>query len=216
MLKTTLILTILILISPYVQAQSSVEVVVPEFNDIYSKYVTTLEAGHTDIDYREFRYSFIESKQFQIASEEFSRFDSLKKQLFARLKQPMYSEIIALCKQILSIDYTSLMTHKLLRQSYEHIGDTLHAKQYKAIQFGLLKSIVANADGTTHETAWPVIQIAEEYFILQMLGAEMHKQTTERDGGMFDKLEVIEDGKEKTYYFEVSKVFEGYNRLGLK
>ena len=215
MIKTHGIFTILILVSPCLYAQSSIEVAVPEFNDTYSSYVKTLESGHTDINYREFRYSFIESEQFKKASEQISCFDSLKKQLRLQMKRSAYKQIINICKQLLSIDYTSLMAHKIIRQTYEFTGDTLHAKQYKAIQFGLLKSIVANADGTTHETAWPVIQVAEEYFILQMLGAEMHKQTTERNGGMFDKLEVTEDGKEKTYYFEVSKVFEGYKRLGL-
>jgi len=215
MIKTHGIFAIVILVSQCLCAQSSIEVVVPEFNDTYSRYVKTLEASHTDINYREFRYSFIESKQFKKASEDISRVDSLKKQLRLQMKQSAYQQIINICKQLLSIDYTSLMAHKIIRQTYEFTGDTLHAKQYKAIQFGLLKSIVANADGTTHETAWPVIQVAEEYFILQMLGAEMHKQTTERNGGMFDKLEVTEDGKEKTYYFEVSKVFEGYKRLGL-
>ena len=215
MIKTHRIFEILVLVSPCLYAQSSIEVVVPEFNDTYSRYVKTLEAGHTDIDYREFRYSFIESKQFKKASEETSRFDSLRKQLGIQMKLSAYQEIINICKQLLSIDYTSLIAHKIIRQTYELTGDTLHARQYKAVQFGLLKSIVANADGTTHETAWPVIQVAEEYFILQMLGADMHKQTTERNGGVFDKLEVTEDGKEKTYYFEVSRVFEGYKRLGL-
>ena len=39
---------------------------------------------------------------------------------------------------MLSIDYTSMIAHKILRQTYNIIGDTLNAKKYKTIQFGLL------------------------------------------------------------------------------
>ena len=76
---------------------------------------------------------------------------------------------------------------------------------------------VKNGDGKTCATAWPVIQIDEEYFILQMLGAALQKQSIDNTGGLCDKMEVkTEEGDKKTYYFETSKVFEGYKKLGLK
>jgi hypothetical protein len=75
-----------------------------------------------------------------------------------------------------------------------------------------LNSIVKKGDGTTCETAWPVIQIEEEYFILEMVGAKFKKQSINTFGGLCDKMEVKVDGKKKTYYFEISKVFEGYKK----
>ena len=102
-------------------------------------------------------------------------------------------------------------THKGFRRT---IRDQ---SKYKTIQFGLLNSIVKNGDGKTCATAWPVIQIDEEYFILQMLGAALQKQSIDNTGGLCDKMEVkTEEGDKKTYYFETSKVFEGYKKLGLK
>jgi len=42
------------------------------------------------------------------------------------------------------------------------------------------------------------------------------KQSIDNSGGLCDKMDVkMEDGGEKTYYFETSKVFEGYKKLGL-
>jgi len=117
---------------------------------------------------------------------------------------------------MLSIDYTSMLAHKILRQTYKMIGDSINSAKYKAIQFGLLNSIVKKGDGKSCETAWPVIQITEEYFILSMIGATLQKQSIVNDGGICDKMDVKEDGNLKTYYFETSKVFAGYKNLGIE
>lgn len=204
------------LTTSYTFGQSSAEVEVPKFNDKYSEYVKKLEAGQTDIDYQDFRFSFIESEQFKIASAKSTEFDSLKKEMYTKMDKSEYEEIIKITKQMLSIDYTSMIAHKILRQTYKIVGDTANAAKYKTIQFGLLNSIVKKGDGQTCETAWPVIQLSEEYFILEMVGAELKKQSIDNEGGLCDKMEVKVDGKKKTYYFETSKIFQGYKKLGIE
>lgn len=196
--------------------QTSIEVEVPTYSDKYSDYVKNLEAGQTDIDYQDFRYSFIESEQFKIASQKSSVLDSLKKEMYSKMDQSEYEEIIKITKQMLSIDYTSMTAHKILRQTYKILGDTANASKYKTIQFGLLYSIVKKGDGQTCETAWPVIQLSEEYFILEMVEAELKKQSVDNEGGLCDKMEVKVDSKKKTYYFETSKIFQGYKKLGFE
>ncbi len=216
MKKSTLLLLTIILTSIYSFGQTTPQVVVPNFSDKFCDYVKQLEAGQTDIDYQDFRFSFIESEQFKIAGKKNTAFDSLKKEMYVQMDKSNYPEIIKVTKQMLSIDYTSMIAHKILRQTYKIIGDTISATKYKTIQFGLLNSIVKKGDGKTCETAWPVIQIEEEYFILEMVGAKLQKQSIDNDGGLCDKMEVKVDGKKDTYYFETSKVFEGYKKLGLK
>ena len=76
-----------------------------------------------------------------------------------------------------------------------------------------MSSTTKNGDGKTCATAWPVIKIEEEYFILKMIGAEVMKQSIDKDGGICDRMEVKEKGKKKVYYFDVHKVFEGYKKL---
>jgi len=197
--------------------QSTNDITVPTFGDKYSEFIKQLEAGQTDINYKEFRESFIESEQFKIASKKSKQFDSLEKEMYSLMNKKSYQEIIGVTKKMLSIDYTSMIAHKILRQTYNIIGDTINAAKYKTIQFGLLNSIVKNGDGKTCATAWPVIQLEEEYFILQMVGADLLKQSMDYTGGVCDKMDVkTEEGGKKTYYFDVSKVFEGYKKLGLK
>jgi hypothetical protein len=193
-------------------AQTTSEIIIPPYKDTYSELIKRMESGDTNIDYRKFRESFIESKQFIVASAEKKTFDSLKKEMYAQMKESNYPEILAITKAMLSINYTSLLAHKILRQTYKIIGDTINAKKYHDIQFGLLHSIVDNGNGKTCETSWPVIEISEEYFILEMINAKLLTQTLE---GHCDKMEVQVDDNKKTYYFEISKVFEGYKKLGL-
>ena len=214
-MKNQLLLVALLFVNFLSFGQSSVEIIIPPFQDKYSESVKKLEAGETDINYQDFRYSFIESEQFIIASSKSKEVDSLKKEMYTQMRNSNSQEIINLTKQILSIDYTDMMAHKILRQSYKNIGDTVNASKYKTIQFGLLNSIVKNGDGQTCATAWPVIQVTEEYIILQMMDAKLQEQSIERKDGLCDRMDVKLEGKKKTYYFETTKVFEGYKKLRL-
>ncbi len=205
-----------ILVSGCLFGQANPQVVVPGFNDTFCDYVKKLEAGQTDIDYQAFRFSFLQSEQFKVATKKSNELSDLKKEMYAQMNKSNYPEIIKITKQMLSIDYTSMIAHKILRQTYKITGDTINAAKYKTIQFGLLNSIVKKGDGKTCETAWPVVQIEEEYFILEMVGAKLLKQSVDNEGGLCDKMEVKVDGNKKTYYFETTKVFEGYSKLGIK
>lgn len=180
---------------------------IPSYNDKYSNYVKQLEGGKTDIDYVDFRNSFLESQQF---NNKGMKYDSLKKQVYAEIKSKNYNNVIKLTKAMLSIDYTSLFAHKYLQQTYKIIGDTINKNKYHDIEFGLLYSIIRSGDGKSCETGWHVIQIEEEYFILNMIGADLQTQSISSGGkNTCDKMEVkTEEGETTTYYFEANKVFE--------
>jgi hypothetical protein len=157
----------------------------------------------------------LKSEQFNLAQAASKEFDSLKREMYVQMNAANHSQIIHITKQLLSIDYTDMKAHKILRQTYKIIGDTANAAKYKTIQFGLMNSILQKGDGRSCETAWPVIQVEEEYFILEMVGAKLKEQTLVEDGGICDKMDFKVDGKNKTYYFEVSKIFEGYKKMGI-
>ncbi|MBN8850779.1 MAG: hypothetical protein BGO55_30235 [Sphingobacteriales bacterium 50-39] len=140
---------------------------IPAFGDKYSKYVGKLERGELNIDYTDFRNSFLDSKQFRRKA---ANYDSLKKLVYTEIKSKNYQEVIKLTKAMLSIDYSSMFAHKYLQQTYKILGDTLNQRKYHDIEFGLLNSIVRSGDGKTCEFGWHVTQIEEEYFICQIRG----------------------------------------------
>jgi hypothetical protein len=207
-------LAVLVLSHP-ARAENRSSVAVPGYHDKYSKLVKQLEAGQTNINYTEFRESFLESEQFKAASKQKSDLSTLRKEMHELMQKSKSAELIDVMKKMLSIDYTDIEAHKILHQTYKILGNTPHSKKYHDIEFGLLNSIIKKGNGKTCQTAWPVIQINKEYFILQMLGAKLQKQSVDNTGGLCDKMEVQTDKGNKTYYFEISKVFKGYNKQGI-
>lgn len=182
-------------------------------NDKYTEYVKELEAGNTDIDYKVFRESFIESTEFIVASKNQKEIDSLGKEMFINIEKLNYPQTITAIQKILSIDYSNMTAHKMLSIAYENLGDTINAKRHKAILNGLLNSIIKNGDGKTCKTAWPVIQVTEEDFILRMLGAKINDIEIGNRSGMCDIFKVEVNRRLMTYYFETSNILKGYKKL---
>ena len=197
-------------------AGNEAKIVIPAFDDKYSGFVRQLEAGQTDINYTEFRNSFLESEQFKVIANQNPDLQTLRTTMRELMKSSKYPEIIDVTKKMLSLDYTNMEAHKILQQTYKILGDTGNAKKYHDIEFGLLNSIVRKGDGKSCRSGWPVVQVEEEYFILGMLGANVRKQSVDNTGGVCDKIEVETPEGNATYYFEISKVFEGYKKRGIK
>jgi hypothetical protein len=196
----------------YALAQENPSVVVPSYKDKYSEFVTKLEAGETGINFREFRESFLESEQFKVTTSYNPDLKSLRKTLHKLMSESRYTEIIAISKKMLSIDYTDMEAHKILQQTYKILGDTENQSKYYDIEFGLLNSIIKNGDGKSCQTAWPTIQIAEEYFILNMVSAQLNKQSIDNIGGLCDKMETESTEGNKIYYFEISNTIKGHTK----
>src|SRR5258706_7212377 len=87
---------------------------IPSFKDKYSNYDEQLEDEKSDIDYTDFRNSFLESEQY---SKKGTNYDSLKKQVFVEIKNKNYQGVINLTKAMLSIDYTSMFGHMYLQKT---------------------------------------------------------------------------------------------------
>src|SRR5882724_764689 len=175
-------------------AGNEAKIVIPAFDDKYSGFVRQLEAGQTDINYTEFRNSFLESEQFKVVANQSPDLRTLRTTMRELMKSSKYPESIDVTKKILSLDYTDMEAHKILRQTYKILGDTANSKKYHDIEFGLLNSIIKKGDGKTCQTAWPVIQTTEEYFILDtVVGAKVLKQSVDNTGKLCDKMEAQTD-----------------------
>ena len=209
--KTILLTIFLLPLTIFVFGQEK-KIEIPTFDDKYSKYVLQLENGELDIDYTDFRNSFLESQQF---SKKGANYDTLKKQVYEEIKNKNYQGVINATKSMLSIDYTSMFAHKYLQQTYKILGDTINQKKYHDIEFGLLYSITRSGDGKTCETGWHVTQIEEEYFILNIIGADLQEQSISNgEKNICDKMNVkTKEGETKTYFFEANKIFEQEEKL---
>ena len=68
--------------------------------------------------------------------------------------------------------------------------------------YGLLRSITSGGDGRTPATAFKVIAVPEEYFLIRDLGAKVVQQALVDH---YDKMDLqTDDGRKFTLYFDVS------------
>jgi len=75
---------------------------------------------------------------------------------------------------------------------------------YRSISlfYGLLRSITSTGDGLTPATAFKVIAVPEEYFVIRDIGAKVVAQALVDH---YDKMDLqTEDGRKFTLYFDVS------------
>jgi Domain of unknown function (DUF4919) len=131
----------------------------------------------------------------------------------ARKNQP--GEVIRLGKVWLAKNPVDAEVYLLLAICQKQTGDV--AGYYQSISwfYGLLRSITATGDGRTPETAFKVIAVPEEYFLIRDLGADVEQQALVDH---YDKMDLkTEDGRKFTLYFDVSISLEATAReLGAK
>ena len=178
-------------------------------NDKYLDYIRQIESGYMNIDFQKFRESFIDSPKFLIAFRRQNEIDSLANKMFYYASNSNFQQTIKSANQILEIDYTNMMAHKILGQAYEALGKVSDAEVQRTILSGLLNSIIKNGNGRACETAWPVIQVTEEGFIMQMLGAKIKNIEVGNKEGKCDKFEAEVDKDSSMYYFETSNILKG-------
>jgi hypothetical protein len=173
--------------------------------DVFSKLAIRAEADDQSVDFRAMRLAWLDSAQRRTAPD----LDPLRQKLNAAVQARQTDRIRDIARQIASADYIDLVAHFQLRQACIHLDDKACADHEHFVEFGLLDSITQNRNGTAIETAWPVVSIDEEDFILGMIGAVLRQQSLlQRNGRAYDAMEVsMPNGSDVTFYFDVTAFY---------
>jgi len=178
---------------------------IPHDGDTYSLLVARAEQDDQTVDFRALRRAWMDSA----ARKRRQPTDELRKAMFEAANARRDAEVAAKARAILAQDYTDLYAHKFLRQACAAMGDAACAAHEHFVEFGMLKSIVANGDGQSMATAWEVISIPEEHFVIAMMGAQPQEQALLNGGGrMYDRMDVLDDkGAKHSLYFDITDFF---------
>jgi hypothetical protein len=185
---------------------------VPKDGDEFAKFVARAEAGDTDIDFLAMRHAWVRSDTFLRVGRSRTKLGTLQQEMYAALNGKDFDGARDSARRILEINYIDLDAQMVMKQSCKELGDEDCYKHFRYVEMGLLQSIIHGSDGKSCDTAWDVVSLDEEYFIMQVVGFEMHSQQPPGEHGMCDKMTGTEKGEPATYYFGVEKVFEGYRR----
>jgi hypothetical protein len=103
-------------------------------------------------------------------------------------------------------NYLYIKAHMAAAVIHDALGDEAQLAYHQAWVQGLLDSILSSGDGRSHETAFVVIDISEEYDVLRRLGVQPGWQRLSfYEGGLYDVLTVItpQTGDSSELYFRL-------------
>ena len=116
---------------------------------------------------------------------------------------------------ILELNYLDMRAHKFLSEALSGMKkDTAEARRHREFELGLLRALAHSGTGKSCKDGWVVIEVPEEYFVLQMMDWKFKRQSLVHEGENTCDLMVVEDedGHELNVYFNVDVVFENYRR----
>jgi hypothetical protein len=112
------------------------------------------------------------------------------------------SDVIRLGQAWLAKNPVDAEVYMLVAISQKQTGDVTGYTRSISWFYGLLRSITATGDGRSPASAFKVIAVPEEYFLIRDLGAKVVQQSLVDH---CDKMDLKgEDGREFTLYFDVS------------
>lgn len=178
--------------------------------DYYQTLLDRLKNGDTSINFAELRVLFAQLPTYN-PYKKMQELRDKENQMWQEYKSGNYQKALEIGNSILEINYLRIMTHYIFSEVYGKLGDTQKQKFHEDVFFGLVDSIIQSGDGKSPETAMTVIEVREEYDVLDVLGFEQESQTlVEKDGKRFDFLVAknSETGETRDFYFNIDLFYD--------
>ncbi len=178
----------------------------------YEDLVARADAGDATVDYTALRLAYVQSATYDPYAMQ-------TRPLFAAAWQAFQAKdcttAVASARAMFKINYVTIPMHFVVSDCLKQAGDTAGADREAAIARGLAESLRNSGDGKSLDTAYVVVTLSEEGFILSMLGFKEERQALlNHDGHQIDLLEGKDDqtGEARSAYFNVDAPFAGLAR----
>jgi len=170
----------------------------------YEVLLEQVKQGDPKADFLNLRMAFTETANYNPYDVDRKTRDALSESL----ENKEYAKAIELAEKGLKTRYVDLRTHFVSYRAYTEQGKADQAKFHRYVFDGLIQSILKSGDGKTPATAYVVISIIEEYWVLGVLGIRPTQQAVfDENGQKFDRIDGVDQkSKERvTLYFNVTK-----------
>ncbi len=133
------------------------------------------------------------------------KFDNLRKKIKLNIEEEKFEKALEISKLILEKRYIDIKTHLYCSNIYKHLNDSVNADYHNNIYNGLMNSIYFSGDGKSVKTAFIVMEISEEYDLLNWLELKppFGLSPVIKDGYRFDMIKVIDENRETELFFNI-------------
>jgi hypothetical protein len=181
-------------------------------NASYAVLVAKAQRGDTDTDYTALRLAYA-------ASYAYDPYSANTRDLFAAAWAALQADDCATAMKksdaLLALDFTNIPVHAIREKCLAKAGDTAAAARELDAGKGLALSLLSSGDGKSVATAFVVVTLGEEEFVLVHFGIDEKKQLLIYDHGRpFDVIEGVDksSGQKVDICFDVSNLFAGMSR----
>jgi hypothetical protein len=156
----------------------------------YGTLLTRLKQGDTNIDLPAFRTTTALKLGSAYAALEF-RTHSQAMKFFT---SGNYQAALELANQTLDRNYASLYGHSDARLACQKLGNAAEAALHEKLLNALADSIMRSGDGKSLETAWFVVDVPEEYFLVgSVLQLQAKSQSlVNKNGHAYDNVVAVD------------------------
>ena len=175
-------------------------------------WVTMAEAGDAATDYTALRMAYAASEGYDpygtATGEKFNA-------IWPAFKAKDCAAVLPLADEMLKADYTLVSVHVLRSDCLRTAGEAARADREEAIARGLMASLQDSGDGKSLKTAYVVVTMSEERFLLVGLGLHEERQSLINDSGhLYDLIEGPNEKPDgpKLAFFNVDALFAGMAR----
>lgn len=170
----------------------------------YEILLEQVKQSDPNFDFTKLRWTFTQTSTYDPYIFDDS---GLEDSMYDAYDNQEYELAIELANQLLETNYLLPDPHFIVLQSYQELGDQKNADFHNYILRGIIASIAKSGDGRSPETAFIVIHIKEEYFMLNILGVQDGEQTfTEINGIPYDIFNGVDENTNTptTIYFDLT------------
>jgi hypothetical protein len=125
------------------------------------------------------------------------------------------NEALESSEKVLKVSFINILAHLVRSACLNKQGELAHAAREDTIISGLRDSIFLSGDGVSAKTAYVVVTLDEERFVLSAKGVQESQQALiEDDGHSYDLIEgKSKDGATRAIYFQIDAITAAEARM---
>lgn len=139
-------------------------------------------------------------------------FDDLRKEIKLDIEEENFEEALEIANKILEKRYIDIRTHLFCSYIYKQLNDSAKSDYHYNIYNGFMNSIYFSGDGKNEKTAFIVIEVSEEYDLLNWLKLNFAGQSLIlKDGYSFDVMKVFDENRETELFFNIDLALKRFS-----
>jgi len=170
----------------------------------YDEMVESAKRGDPGVDFAAMRYAFLETG----SAHKDGFFNS--KELNGLAQQKDFEKLLSRANEFIAMDFVDIRGHFFAGYALHGLNREEESQKEMALAKGLVNSILNSGDGKSQKTGYVVINVAEEYALMEWLGIQPRGQSLLPAGpnGPWCDLDTGTRGGQTTnLYFDISKFY---------